>query len=506
MKSIPFLSLPFLLFASAADAQSPHVIRSHQQGPDSGIYSAAAGDLNQDGYSDYIRNTDGTANAYSGLDGSVIRTYNATPDFNGFARVGKIVCLGDVTGDHIPDFAWSNPYFDTAAMNDVGLVEVVSGVNGRILWQGLGPADGANWGYSLSNAGDINGDGKDDLMIGSGTAPGSGQVIIYSGANGSVIADHLGTDMSDGRFGHAASGVGDVNLDGFDDYIIGAYTDSANGSNAGMARVYSGADQSMIYEYLGAVADDRYGIDVTGGMDADGDGTPDFAVLADYGSIHGNLEAIYMYSGATGALLWQVDQSGFLHTAGSPQFVGDVNGDGYDDLAACAGPWSQVNIHSGLDGSVLYLLTDPASNMNYLPAYLGDVDGDGMDDFSLGGKDGNNYTFIKVYGSGLTDRTLDLQCTDPFVGGSAVPSVCYGSVSGQIVSLFVGFGHGRHFDATHGTYDLINPVLAAQDATNLNGTAWFNTFIQPQYIGWAIYLQAGDALGNRSNVVYRVVQ
>ncbi len=507
MKFIPFLSLPFLLMADWANAQSPHVIRTHTQGPDSGLFAAPAGDLDQDGFSDYIKNSDEFAIAYSGFDGSVIRTFTATTDASGNARVGRIVCLGDVTGDHIPDFAWSNTGFDTLFRPNAGIVEVVSGANGNILWQDAGPAAESYWGYSLANVGDINCDGKDDLLIGSSSVNGGvGQVTIYSGSNGSVLANHLGSDMSDMRFGHAASGVGDINGDGCDDYIIGAYADSAGGTEAGMARVYSGADRSTIYEYLGGAADDWFGIGVSGGMDANGDGTPDFIVKSYRGSIHGNQDAVYVYSGVDGSLMWQLDFSGLFATAGSPRFVGDINGDGYDDIAICEGSWDEMNIHSGLDGSVLYLLTDTASNLNGPPAPLGDVDGDGNDDFVLTGHDDDMYAFIKVYGSGLTDHSLGLLCTDPFLAGTTVLSMCFGFVSGQTVKLFVGTGHGRHFDPVHGTYDLINPVLAAQDATNLNGTARFNTFIQPQYLGWAIYLQAGDALGNRSNVVYRVIQ
>lgn len=507
MKLFPCLPLPFLALAATAAAQSPHLIHYHSQGPDSGLNATSAGDLDQDGYSDYIRNTDGTAVAYSGVDGSVIRTFNATADYTGTARVGTIVNIGDVTGDQIPDFAWSNTGFDTAWRTDAGLVEVVSGANGNILWQDLGPTSGSYWGYSLANVGDVNCDGKSDLLIGSGSIDsGVGQVVIYSGANGALLVDHSGADMSDLHFGHAAAGVGDVNLDGCDDYIIGAYRDAAAGPDAGMARVYSGSDHSMLFELLGTAADDWFGIDVDGGMDANGDGTPDFVVKASRGSIHGDNDAVYVYSGVDASLLWQLDFSGLLDTAGSPRFVGDVNGDGYDDLAICEGSWNEINIHSGLDGAVLYTLDDAASNMNGVPAPLGDVDGDGMDDFVLTGHDDDLHSFIKVYGSGLTDRTLDLQCTDPFVAGATAPSVCYGSVAGQTVHLIAGFAHGRSFNAALGTYDVAHAIPVDQDTTNANGTARFNLFILPRYAGLVVYMQAGDGLGNRSNVVYRVVQ
>ena len=97
----------------------------------------------------------------------------------------------------------------------------------------------------------------------------------------------------DERFGLAVSGAGDLNADGFDEFIVGAPQDSTNGNQAGEVRVFSGVDGSLMFRILGESSGDFFGNSVSSAGDVNNDGTPDFIVGAvwetkDAGRLHGD--------------------------------------------------------------------------------------------------------------------------------------------------------------------------------------------------------------------------
>ena len=99
------------------------------------------------------------------------------------------------------------------------------------------------FGRSVSGAGDVNNDGYDDLIVGASDDDNngdlSGSARVYSGLDGSILYTFNG-DSADDRLGRSVSGAGDVNNDGYDDLIAGAYYDDNNGAYSGSARVFSG--------------------------------------------------------------------------------------------------------------------------------------------------------------------------------------------------------------------------------------------------------------------------
>ena len=136
-------------------------------------------------------------------------------------------------------------------------------------------------GISVSGAGDVNGDGFADLIVG---APGadrngtnSGSARVFSGVDGSVLYTFDG-DSAREQFGDPVSGAGDVNGDGFADLIVGALFSDSNGTSSGSAQVFSGADGSVLYNLNGDSAGDFLGISVSGAGDVNGDGVADFVV------------------------------------------------------------------------------------------------------------------------------------------------------------------------------------------------------------------------------------
>ncbi len=107
-------------------------------------------------------------------------------------------------------------------------------------FDGDSPQDQFSW--SVSGAGDVNGDGFDDLIVGApgddNNGAGSGSARVFSGVDGSVLYTFDGDSGGD-RFGGSVSGAGDVNGDGFDDLIVGAALDDNNGPDSGSARVFA---------------------------------------------------------------------------------------------------------------------------------------------------------------------------------------------------------------------------------------------------------------------------
>ncbi|MGR3296522.1 MAG: FlgD immunoglobulin-like domain containing protein [Candidatus Bathyanammoxibius sp.] len=105
-----------------------------------------------------------------------------------------------------------------------------------------GEAMGDNFGYSVSGAGDVNNDGYADLIVGAffndAGEVNAGRAYVYSGQGGVLLYTFTGEAAED-VFGYSVSGAGDVNNDGYDDLIVGAYFNDAGGESAGRAYVYT---------------------------------------------------------------------------------------------------------------------------------------------------------------------------------------------------------------------------------------------------------------------------
>ena len=145
------------------------------------------------------------------------------------------------------------------------------------------------FGYSVSSAGDVNGDGYDDLIVGAvgnGLATNNaGKAYIYFGGR---VIDNMpdlilaGTSTGD-KFGNSVSTAGDVNGDGYDDVIVAAYYNDAAGVDAGRAYIYLGGsnmNSTADVVMTGAAAGDWFGISVSTAGDVNGDGFSDVIVGA----------------------------------------------------------------------------------------------------------------------------------------------------------------------------------------------------------------------------------
>ncbi len=259
------------------------------------------------------------------------------------------------------------------------------------IWQLEAPDQELHLGHSISSLGDIDGDGTNDLVVGA-PADGSRQlpaVFLVSGASGAILRRIDGA-MKTEQFGLSVSGLGDINLDGYPDFLVGAPYFNAMYGEEGRAIVYSGVDGSVLYELQGSTGSERFGFSVDGLGDADGDAIPDFIVGAPWADpVLFDEGSAIIYSGKTGAVLKRIDGDGYLDNLGfCVAGLGDVDGDGLGD-AVVGVPYHNPS-GSGTNAGAAFVYSVPRSGAIY--SFYGEVRDDyfgfvvdGAQDFNADG-------------------------------------------------------------------------------------------------------------------------
>lgn len=300
-----------------------------------GFSISSAGDVNNDGHPDYIAGGPVGSHAivYSGIDHTVLLDLFGVGG-DGFGA--SVAGAGDVNGDGYGDLIVGA----TADNGATGRVYVLSGADGSEIWSQPGGGPGYRLGSAVGLIGDVNGDGVPDQVAGSdGLASGgafTGEAYVFSGVDGAIIYTLRPKDPSQSvTFGQFfASGAGDMNADGVPDIYVGDY---AGHNGAGAYYVFSGADGRLLRVTVGQPG---MGLGPGRGVeDLDGDGYDDVVVGAYTYSTRTASSAgrVFAISGRTGktleVLTGTVPNDWF---GGDALAIGDVNGDGRSDYLITA--------------------------------------------------------------------------------------------------------------------------------------------------------------------------
>jgi hypothetical protein len=388
-------AIPVLALATNARAQSLLEWQGVSPNQRLGSVAAVVPDTDGDGVEDVLLSSpflafagfqSGAVALHSGASGSelLIVGGDAPGDHAGWSAIG----LSDLDGDGRGDFAVGAPEAD-GPFEGSGRVRVHSGASGAVLfqWQGKLPYDGL--GGSLASAGDVDGDGTVDLLVGAWRASAQqGRVEVRSGASGALLRQHLGATPEE-RLGWSLCGLGDVDGDGRDDYALGA---TQEGIGPGFVRVHSGASGALLHELVGRASFEAFGSALCSLGDVDGDGRGDLAIGAVQAqSFDVERGRVDVHSGASAALVWSREGSGELGQYGFALAGGrDLDGDGTPDLVAggiFGGGWrGRVSVHAGASGLTLqqWIGNGVSDRFGWSVAVIEDLDGDGRPDVLVG--------------------------------------------------------------------------------------------------------------------------
>lgn len=336
------------------------------------------------------------------------------------AGFGRAAPAGDVNGDGHDDLIVGAPLDDSAG-TDAGRAAVYSGSDGSVLFQFNGAGAGDLFGFSCAGAGDVNGDGHDDLLVGApqtNVSGGHGYARLLSGADGSVLRTLTGAAAGD-RFGATVAGAGDLNGDGKDDVLVGAPQNDSGGNDAGSVTAFSGANGGVLYSTSGGAGDHLgagLGCDLSRALKGDNEGDVLIGLTMDGGNGAG---AVQVRSRSDFSLRFTLTGQAGQRLGATVAPAGDVNGDGHIDLLAATDPRdsngaptaaAQVRLYSGSNGALLATFSDGQTGTGYGSALaaLGDVTGDGVPDLAVGepGHDGHGTDAgsVRIY-SGSAGQT-----------------------------------------------------------------------------------------------------
>jgi hypothetical protein len=353
-------------------------------------------------------------------------------DYFGAYRIGS----GDFNGDGYDDLAicaYGNDDYSTNAgtaylyMGSSSLGASLAAEGGSI----TGPSSFGYFGSNIDGAGDVDGDGYDDLVVG---AYGDDQAfLVYGSATGLATDTNINAVIANGSaavlystsstyyLGYEVQGIGDTDADGFDDFLVMDYASSSS-SYTGTAYLVMGSASAMVgavdvaTESRAALSQGSYGSyfgsrEATAGGDFNADGYDDI-VVGEYGNDTDgtNYGRAYMWtgpvSGASAASSANVtftasSATGDSSLGRSVETVGDWNGDGYDDLAIGA-YWYDVGSLTDAGATFVYfgatswtstvdvasadVTIEGSNSFDYAAAAhaIGDFDQDGTDDLAVG--------------------------------------------------------------------------------------------------------------------------
>ncbi len=377
--SLSLALVPFLLPTARAQTVL-HTFNEAEAGAGAGDAVAIWDDLNGDGFLEWVvgapgQNSNGAdagrVTVLSGADHSVLHTFDGG---QAGAELGRSLAnIGDVNADGVDDLAVGASGEDS--------VWVFSGADYSLLWSVSGAA-GSDFGWSVAPAGLVNADGVGDLVVGAPRDNSSdGSVRVYSGAGGGLLFSYASPTW--GFLGWSVSSAGDTNGDGFDDVLAGAPRTDQFMGNEGGAVVLAGPAGGVLASFLPNLDAERgqeFGYSVALLDDIDDDGVKDYAIGSRwYGWIHYVDDSwVGVFSGATHQELWRATGLSDTWFGYAIANAGDLDLDGYDDLYV-SDP-HRSDIHAFSPARDVELFKFDGSNLAFEGTALAggaDVDGDG---------------------------------------------------------------------------------------------------------------------------------
>jgi len=386
--------------ANGLNPRSYTILEKHVADGKFGMFLSGGGDVNGDGFDDIVVGTPFYSGDFGYDQGAIYVFYGSsagvqtTPDIfdeiqnNGYFGI-SVAIAKDLNGDGYDDILvgadkTSAPGGMPTDFND-GLVTVINGGPWGILFTPIteiySPATTSSFGIKVSGAGDVNGDGYNDMMVGDGDS-----VYVYHGGPNGVYnppSRILGGPQGNSYFGVSMAGGGDINKDGYDDVVIGDrnYTDYSGSYHpeCGAVHIFYGSltglstTPSDIIKYNQDNAHFGHKVEFAG--DINGDGASDIIVSA-VGQSNWRITApddgtVFVYLGGSGGLnktpVSTITSNKSLSTMGSGIAGADVNGDGKSDIIA--GAQNYMNRYSN-EGLILVFKGDVTSQELAAPTTL----------------------------------------------------------------------------------------------------------------------------------------
>lgn len=451
-KRILFLALvlglaALLAFSTAIQtiaASQPWLVEGDQGANNLGQVVASAGDVNGDGYDDLL--VGGRHDFGNGLTGVAYAYYGSsqglstTPDWtapdqepNQYSLIA-LAGAGDVNGDGYADVIVGDSDY-SGNLTEAGRAYLYygssSGLSSTPGWVADGEQTNLYFGTAVAGVGDVNGDGYDDVLVG---APNKfdpvvdywvGEALLYLGSSSGLSPTPAWTVLGpagSSYFGGRLNGAGDVNGDGYADFLLSDFLFS--GSLSGEGRVYlylgsaSGPAGTPPMTIDGDQAHDYFGMALGPAGDVNGDGFPDVIIGApSYSDPEGIEGRASLYYGSPGGLnpsaSWSAEGNQYgAYFGNAVSSAGDVNGDGYADVVIGAYGTTDTELAEGK--AFLYL--GSRAGLEASPAWTaegdqeqaafgssvsssGDVNGDGLDGWAVG---------APKYDRGQTDEGIAL--------------------------------------------------------------------------------------------------